>query len=367
MRKLTVLGGGHGARTMSADLTLAGHTVTLYEMPEFKNEMRVIFETKRILLEGKARRGTAVLHSVTDDIREALKEAEVIFIVVPATAHLAYAKLLGPLIENGMNFVLVPGTLGSLEFVEEIRRLGVNKDITVSELDTLPYATRITGPGSVHVFHKLPKFFVGVFPSSETERVHALLHDVYPEIVPLRDVLEAGLSNCNPVIHPLGVLLNAGRIEDSRGEFWYYEEGITPSTARAMESLDAERINIGKKLGLELPDMAAALQSVEYGPKGDLWETLKGSKGLTPIKGPMSLNNRYITEDVPIGLVCWSQLGRQLGVSVKLMESTIHIASAIAGKDYFSLGRTLQRCGIEGLDARALVDYVATGERHPTR
>ena len=131
MRKLAVLGGGHGARTMAADLTLAGHRVTLYEMPEFKSNMKVIFETKCIRLEGKARQGTAVLHSVTDDIRETLKEAEVILIVVPALAHLAYAKLLGPLIEDGMNIVLVPGTLGSLEFAEEIRKLGVNKDITI--------------------------------------------------------------------------------------------------------------------------------------------------------------------------------------------------------------------------------------------
>jgi len=325
--------------------------------------MRVIFETKCIRLEGEARQGTAALHRVTDNIKEALKEAEVILIVVPAFAHLAYAKLLGPLLKDGMNIVLVPGTFGSLEFTEEIGKQGVNKDITISELDTLPYATRITGPDSVHVFHKLPKISLGVFPSSKTERVQGLLHDLYPEIAPLRDVLEAGLSNCNPVIHPLGVLLNAGRIEYSRGEFWYYEEGVTASTARAMECLDAERINIGKKLGLELTDMASALHSAGYGPKGDLWETLKGSKGLTPIKGPTSLSNRYLTEDVPIGLVCWSQLGRQLGVSVKLMEATVHIAGAIAGKDYFALGRTLKRCGIEGLDAPALIEYVAKGDK----
>jgi opine dehydrogenase len=352
---------------MAADLTLAGHRVTLHEVPEFKNDMKVIFETKSIRVEGKGRRGTAVLHEVTDDIRKALQEAEVILIVVPALAHLAYAKLLGPFIEDGMNIVLVPGTVGSLEFSEEMRRQCISKDITISELDTLPYASRIIGPDSVHVFHKLPQFSMGVFPSSKTARVLPLLRDLYPEVAALRDVLEAGLSNCNPVIHPLGVLLNAGRIEYSRGEFWYYEEGITPATARAMESLDAERINIGKKLGLELPDMASSLHSVSYGPKGDLWETLKGSKGLTPIKGPTSLSNRYLTEDVPIGLVCWSQLGRQLGVSVKLMESTVHIAGAISGKDYFVLGRTLKRCGIEGLDASALIEYVSRGEKQPTR
>jgi opine dehydrogenase len=163
------------------------------------------------------------------------------------------------------------------------------------------------------------------------------------------------------------VLLNAGRIEYSRGEFWYYEEGITPTTARAMEALDRERINIGTRLGLKLPDMASALHAVKHGPKGDLWETLKGSGGLTPIKGPTTLTNRYLTEDVPIGLVCWSQLGRQLGVSVTLMESTVHIAGAIAGKNYFTLGRTLKRCGIEGLDGPALIGYVSTGKKQPSR
>jgi len=45
-----------------------------------------------------------------------------------------------------------------------------------------------------------------------------------------------------------------------------------------MEALDAERLAIGKKLGLRLAGQAAALHAVDYGPKGDLWETLKGSK-----------------------------------------------------------------------------------------
>ena len=180
---------------------------------------------------------------------------------------------------------------------------------------------------------------------------------------PLRDTLEAGLFKINPVIHPLGVLLNAGRIEYSRGEFWYYEEGITQSTAKALEALDKERMEIGKKLKLDLPTIASALHAVGYGPKGDLWETHKASKGLTPIKGPVSLNNRYVTEDVPVGLVCWSQLGRQLGVPTPLMEATINIAGAIAGKDYFTSGRTLERCGIKGMNADELIKYAKTGRR----
>lgn len=120
---------------------------------------------------------------------------------------------------------------------------------------------------------------------------------------------------------------------------------------------------IGQRLGLRLAKQADALHAVGYGPKGDLWETLKGSKGLTPIKGPTSLANRYVTEDIPIGLVCWSQLGELLGVSTPLMRATVEIGIAISGVNYWATGRTIARCGIAGMNASALCEYARTGDR----
>ncbi len=362
MRKITVLGGGHGARTIAAEMTLKGHRVTLYEMPQFKDNISEIFKTNTITITGKVT-GQAKLYKTTCDIAQAIADSDIILLAVPSFAHLPYAKLLASHLQDGQNFVLIPGTLGSLEMLEEFRKQGIQKNITISELDAMPYATRITGPTSVNVFHKLPKVYMGTFPSVKTESVIEIMRDLYPQVKPLRDVLEAGLSNANPIIHPLGVLLNAGRIEYSRGEFWYYEEGVTFSVAKVLEALDAERLAIGKKLGLQLMTLAEALQDVDYGPKGDLWSTIKGSRGLTPIKGPTTLSNRYITEDVPIGLVCWSQLGEQLGVSTPLMQATIHIAQTIAGEDYFATGRTLKRCGIEGMNADTLIKFVKTGKK----
>ena len=139
-----------------------------------------------------------------------------------------------------------------------------------------------------------------------------------------------GLANGNSIIHPLGVLTeNAGRIEaDVRGEFYYYEEGITASTARAMEKLDDERLAVGRKLGLNLSRHSENLHAVEYGPRGDLWEVLKGSKSLTQIKGPTAVTSRYVTEDISIGLVCWSQLGQMLGVATPLMRATVELGIA---------------------------------------
>jgi len=363
MRKIAVLGGGHGARTVAADMALAGHEVRLFEFERFHDSVARIFQQRTISITGEAREGLAELALCTHDIAEAIDGAEAILVIVPSLYHRVYAELLAPRLKGGEHIVLIPGTMGSLEFVTRAAQEGCAADFTVSELDTLPYATRITGPGSVFAYHALPVFGAGVFPANRTDEVLAVLRDLYPGVSRYRDVLEAGLSNCNPVIHPLGVLMNAGRIEYSRGNFYYYEEGITPSTARAIEALDRERMAIGKKLDLDLPDQATALHAVDYGPKGDLWQVLKGSKGLTPIKGPTTLANRYVTEDIPIGLVCWSQLGEQLGVATPLMRATVEIGIAVAGVDYWETGRTLERCGVKGMSAGEIVSYAETGKK----
>ena len=363
MRSVAVLGGGHGARTVAGDLSLAGHKVHLFEFERFHENVSAIFDRREITVTGKARNGTAALALTTHDVAEAIDGVDIILVIVPALYHRTYAEYLASHLRSGQHVVLIPGTFGSLEFIAEIRERGCTADITVSELDTLPYATRIDGHASVNVYHNLPSFGAGVFPSCRHQEVFDILKDLYSGVTPFRDVLEAGLANCNPVIHPLGVLMNAGRIEYSRGEFWYYEEGITPSTARAMEALDQERLAIAHRLGLNMPTQAEALHAVGYGPKGDLWETLKASKGLTPIKGPASLSNRYTTEDVPIGLVCWSQLGDMLDVPTPLMKATIEIGIAVSGVNYWETGRTVARCGVTGMSAEELRRYVESGVR----
>jgi opine dehydrogenase len=363
LRRIAVMGGGGGARAVAAHMCLAGHQVTLFEFERFHADIAAIFAASSIEITGKALTGIARLHRTTHDIAEAIQDAELILIVVPSVAHVAYAEALAEHLRDGHHVVLVPGTFGSLEVVKIIRNRGCKADITVSELNTLPYASRISGPQSVHVYHEKSEVGIGVFPASRTDEVFSIFKNLYSGVFRFRDVLEAGLANVNPIIHPLGVLMNAGRIEYARGEFYYYEEGITTSTARAMEKLDDERLAVARKLGLNMPRQSEYLHAVGYGPKGDLWETLKGSKSLTQIKGPSTVVNRYVTEDVPIGLVCWSQLGEMLGAATSLMRATVELGIAVSGVNYWETGRTLQRCGIDGMTAQQLCEYARSGRR----
>ncbi len=363
MRNISILGGGNGARSAAAEIALRGHRVTIYELPEFADNVSVIRETKAIRSIGEIQ-GTAKIEKVTSDIKEAVQNAEVIIIIVPTMFHLAYTKLLAPVLEDGHNIVFMPGSMGSLEFVQEMRNQGISKDITVSDFAALPYATRIISPDTVKIFGRRAIVAMGVFPSIKQDRVMPIMEDIYPEIVTMRDVLEAGLSNPNPTLHCLGVLLNAGRIEYSHGEFYYYEEGLTPGVCSAVEKIDQERVNIGKALGLNMPTLTETYPIMKYGPKGDsFWQVIRGVKALTGVKGPSELDNRYLTEDVPIGLLCYSQLGKQLGVDVKLMQSVIYMAEAVLDRDFSTNGRTLEKCGIHGMDAQTLRSYVKTGEK----
>ena len=59
-RSIAVLGGGHGARTVAADLALAGHRVALFEMESFRGNMAAIFDRGSIDTSGLARNGTAI-------------------------------------------------------------------------------------------------------------------------------------------------------------------------------------------------------------------------------------------------------------------------------------------------------------------
>jgi opine dehydrogenase len=361
-RRVAVLGGGNGGRTTAAEFGIAGHDVTLYEVPQFAAGLDAIAEAGQIHASGVIS-GTAPVR-VEHDLAAAVEGADAIFVVVPTNHHRTFARMLAPLVGDGANVVLVPGSLGSLEVAQYWREHGVTADVTVSEMAALPYATRITGPTDVTVFGRRRILSFGTFPARHTDRVALVLEDLYPGIEAMPNALAAGLSNPNPTLHCLGVLLSASRIEYSHGEFYYYEEGMTPHVCQAIEGIDAERLAIGAAFGIDLLSLKDTYSVMGYGPKGDtFWSVIRGVSALNGIKGPSQIDSRYLTEDVPVGLTVYSQLGRAVGLAPVLMESVIHLTSALLGTDFEQDRRTLARCGLEGLDRDQIEQFVTSGVR----
>jgi opine dehydrogenase len=60
---------------------------------------------------------------------------------------------------------------------------------------------------------------------------------------------------------------------------------------------------------------------------------------------------RYLTEDVPCGLVPISELGRAAGVPTPTIDGLIAVVSAMIGRDLRAEGRTLARLGLADKNA----------------
>ncbi len=357
-QRVTILGGGNTAFATAANLSLRGAKVTLCEIEGFDHAVAPIRNSRQIELDGVATTGTAAIESVTMDFATALGENELALLIIPAYGHAAFARACAPHLRNGQVVVIMPGTLGSLEFARIVRESGGAKGVIVAETDTAPYVCRKLSPTKAHIWGVVSGLGVASLPARENERVGQLLEPLFPGVQLHSNVLACGLAAMNPVVHPAGVLLNAGRVEKSRGEFYFYDEGVTPAVCRLIYAVDRERLGVAAALGIELSPVDQAFHAAGFGPKGDLWSTINGSRMLTALRAPGQLNTRWLTEDVPYGLAAWSLLGEQLAVPCPVMQCLVDLATATLGIDFRAQARTPADLGIAGLTAARLNQFV---------
>lgn len=364
--KVAVLGGGHGGHAAAADLTLAGFQVNFFEHPDFVGaSFRKVMRRGEIEILGRAREGVAKVNLATTSITQALEGVEVALIIVPAFGHEVFASLCLECLRkagSGPKVVaLMPGTAGTLLFNQMFRRGKVRPPL-LAETATLPYGCRLLEPGRVMVYVTAKLLPVGVLPAKATSEAVSLLKELYSQVVPCRNVLEAALNNPNPITHPAATLLNVGRIEYSKGEFYLYREGITPSVARIYEALNRERSAICKILNLKIYDCGERLSEMDrIIQMGLLFGAGCWEEAGVKMKGPSTTKDRYVTEDVPYGLVFMASLASMLGIKTPVMEAIITLFSTINQEDYYAKGRTVERLGISGMSIQELEDFLQEG------
>jgi opine dehydrogenase len=368
---VAVIGGGNGGHAVAANLSLAGFKVNFFELPQFADSLEKVLRTKEIQIQGVSIDGVAKLNLATTDIQQAIKDVEVIFVITPAFGHKAMAEISAPFVQDGQIIILMPGSGGSLEFINIFKQKKVKREITFAESCTLPYGARLKGPGHVSVLINAVILPTGIFPSKKTADVISKLKQFYPMIIPAKDVLEAAINNPNPIVHPVATLLSATRIEHSKGEFYLYAEGMTPAVARAYESLNQERLSICKTLGyklyhwdnLEFKDynLGETEEECRYRILNTSMDAAFGKDGIyagIKMKGPEHLKDRYVIEDVPYGMVLLSTLGDLLGVPTPTHDAVIQLASVINRTDYWKTGRGMKQLGLSTLDKKGLKKFL---------
>jgi opine dehydrogenase len=361
----TVIGAGHGGKAMAADLAAKGFTVNLYNRTAERISEIVLRGEIDLEYESGVSR-CCRLAVVTSDIAEALDGADIIMVVVPASGHRGIARSCAPHLRAGQIVILNPGrTGGALEFRQILNREGCAADVIVAEAGTFVFASRSTGPAQARIFRRKNAVSLAALPATRTGHVLETVCEAYPQFIPVPNVLHTSLDNMGAIFHPALTLLNAGWIERTKGDFQFYIEGVTRSTAHVLEVLDRERVTIAAALGVRARPALRWLRDA-YSAKGEtLYEAIQGNPGYQGIKAPRNLRHRYIFEDVPFSLVPLASLGAQFGVDTWAIDAMIRLACVVHGTNYFERGRTVEDMGLKGLRVSEVKRYIQDGEVNP--
>ncbi len=280
------------------------------------------------------------------DVAGAVRGADAVVVTVPGFAHRAVMELVAPCLAAGQVVVVSSHCSFSGLFLARLA-----PGVRVAAWGTTVVTGRRTGPLSVGVSNVRAKVDVAGLPARWGVEAGALCSALFGDRFVVRDDLVAiSLSNLNPQNHLAMALCNLTRIE--RGEDWGNYWGITPAVGRLMEALDVERLAVAAAYGVGVRtifDHFSASFGVERARVAAMAAAVHG-RGGAPL-GPKSLESRYITEDVPFGLVATEALAGAAGVAVPLHTGGIEMLSAALGRDFRGENDLLPGLGLAGLDA----------------
>jgi opine dehydrogenase len=345
---VAIIGAGIGGVYLAAHLGLAGCKLRLHDVDDTR--LADIRAMGGIDVEGEDG-GFAAIEHVTPDLRIAIDGADIIIVVTGGIAQENVACALAPLLSDGQIILLVQGnTGGALIFHRALDAAGCRAPVDIAEMDNYPHSCRRLAPARIRPIVGKRWLQIAAFPGNRTEAVFARLTLLFPQAVAAPNVLYTGFTNANAMLHVANCIANAGLIERGGG-YKFYAEGVTPAVARLYEAINAERVAIAAAFGAAVPDLAEWFDRAYGARETSLDATCRrltyDSNGPYQATGtPASLDHKYISEDVPTGLVPMMALGVASGVPTPAIAALVETVRHLTGKDYAARGRTLARLGL---------------------
>lgn len=333
---------------------------------------------------------------VTADPAEAAAGVDMVLLVLPAFAHGPVLARLAPHLPEGIAVGAVPARSGfEFQACRTLAAAGQGR-YTVFGLQTLPWACRVREYGAeVEVLGVKKGVGAAAVPRDETWDLCGILSRLTGvEVYPWDNMLELSLANVGQVIHP-GIMY--GLFKDYDGTPFKEEgiplfyAGVSEETAAVLENLSREiqlaarRLEeyLGPEVSLArvpaLKDWLLASYSDQIEDASTLARAFTTNRAYRGLKVPVQkvapglykpdFQSRYLTEDVPAGLVVTCALARLARVATPTVERVIEVTSAWMGKEYLKGGslagkdiaeaRVPQNYGLH--DPAALKEFILQG------
>lgn len=351
VQAVTIIGAGPCGCAFAADLASRGKSVLLYGHPDHRGALPMIEKNDGWLNSSGAITGRFQIKT-TSDMYLAIRHSNFLVATVPSYGQDTILRTLSQFDLRNHTLIINAGN-----FFYLAARQKVNAH-AILETDISPYAVRITGDT---VFVKGTKHSLAIWaepPTTQVERLNpksdiALREKVESifslKLVWCQNLLQVGLNNINPVVHCPAALMNTGWIESTKGDFFFYAQGMSPSVSKVSEKIDGERLAIARAYGLDLVDINTYMNKNYSHDREfrDYHDFAVGSVIHNKTKSaPTNMNHRYLLEDILYGMVPWYELGLKCGLASPTIRSLIELASVVSGFDYMENGRSLKSAGL---------------------
>jgi opine dehydrogenase len=351
--QIGIAGAGAIAMGYAAFLAQNGHSATLWSPSG--NRTAALLDSAPIKVTGAIEGTYAPIICAS---AEELAAFDVIILALPANGHRSVLDSLLPYIER-RHAIIISGHLSfaGLYLAKRLAERAIN--IPIIAWNTTVLTCKVRSATEIRVGVIRAKVDMAAIPVGHTWRGRTICAGLFGHRFTVKDdLLTIALSNLNPQNH-LGIALcNLTRIE--HGEAWRQTSNITPTVGRLLEALDRERLAIAASFGKPVRtifDHYALSHGIDSASVVDAARQLV-ARGSDPA-GPVDTETRYVTEDVPFGLVPTLFLARLAGVAAPLHKSGVDLLSAAYSRDFRSENDLLAELG--PMNAQTLLKHVTDG------
>lgn len=192
--KVTIIGGGNLGTLLGATFAYRGNEVILHtSKPEiFSKEIEVYNKTEELLF-------TGTLSKVTNDWKESIEGADIIWVTVPPQLFVETAEKMEPYVTEGQMIGIIPGA-GAAEFAFKSI---IDKGARFFGLARVPSIARLKEAGkSAYMLGPAPELLIGSIPAKDAKQICEEIQPLYAiKCRPVANYLVVAFTPSNPVLH----------------------------------------------------------------------------------------------------------------------------------------------------------------------
>ncbi|MEZ2276945.1 MAG: NAD/NADP octopine/nopaline dehydrogenase family protein [Microcoleus sp.] len=323
-----VMGGGHVGFAVAAFLSSQGVNVHM-----FSRRFLPISKTLTIKAIGQVLCGNYQIASFSAQMQAISAQLgrlpSTVIICCRGNDLVEYARIISRHVYSEMNIVLFCGSrLDDWVFRQQLLSSGVleSKMPAVASATSSPFCCCLQSDTTVEIKAKKGQVCISAQTPTMTERIFNTLQAWFSNLKIAGSSLEVALEKRNDITHIPLMLTSARTLEKGESHLFYHEVG--PRSVNLIVALDNERLKIGQAYGLKLDDWMSWHQA-EYHTSGlSIYENLQQTSAYQH-SFMDTIDDRYLTEDVPYGAVPLQSLARIAGVQTPVLDGCIALVSQL--------------------------------------